>query len=446
MKRTALLLALAFGFPSAPLRAEEEAPAPEELMTVGEALTVARCMPYIEGMIPRIEACTRMRFHRPVPLSIMPKSQYEAMRKDESPTNLMRHTVAFYVPGANTMTLIPWAIDDPRDPKKPMQSWIGVAEPVLVHEMTHAIHHQNFHSEGRNYAVSMRPAGLSEEDIDRSTVDFLLTEGVAEWVSLRASLFPSGTFRKPDTEPQGVRRYMNTYKPNGQVPYRAILFENGYQDGMTLMHHLELKGGQLAIRAVLYRPPPRVLFFQPALFAEIDLDDPPEPEPIFQFLHPAAVGKEGVLLAVNPGRDRCFEESVTFGVRAYGCLLGYWAKADNGSEYSFFVANPDNPGSWSEEQVEGLKAQYGGALQEKEATLPLSEGVKAKLWVSVGSDGTQFARAEANGLVVIALEKDATPNLEARVLHALRALQIVKPRAGVYREALEKATKLYEAG
>ena len=50
-------------------------------------------------------------------------------------------------------------------------------------------------------------------------------------------------------------------------------------------------------------------------------------------------------------------------------------------------------------------------------------------------------RAEVGGLVICAKESKPTPNLQERVLLALRALYIRRPKPGVYAEAMKQASK-----
>ena len=61
-------------------------------------------------------------------------------------------------------------------------------------------------------------------------------------------------------------------------------------------------------------------------------------------------------------------------------------------------------------------------------------------------DGSLYVRAETAGLVVLAHESKPTANLEQRVLLALRALYIVKPKAKLYDAAKAKAMAALEKG
>jgi hypothetical protein len=132
-------------------------------------------------------------------------------------------------------------------------------------------------------------------------------------------------------------------------------------------------------------------------------------------------------------------------MRAEGCLIGYVADVgapndpQGESRYAFFVANPDAPGDWSAAQASSLKAMNPAGAAEKDVTLPLTDGVKAKLITVKMDDGGTYVRAEASGLVVLAHESKPTPILEDRMIQALRALYICKPKLKLYDEALAKA-------
>ena len=56
-------------------------------------------------------------------------------------------------------------------------------------------------------------------------------------------------------------------------------------------------------------------------------------------------------------------------------------------------------------------------------------------------DGSLWVRGEAGGMVVVAHEEKPTSNLERRVLLALRALYIYKPKKGLYDAAKAAAIK-----
>jgi hypothetical protein len=240
---------------------------------------------------------------------------------------------------------------------------------------------------------------------------------------------------------------MTHYKPNGKDPYRVLLSASGYQDGIDLLHHLTLKAGPRGVRAVLYRPPPRELFFQPSLLATVDLDDPPNPDSIFGFLSPKLLAGGEIQLAVNPGANRFFERAIgQISERARGCLIGYVTEIDDAetnslSRYAFFVADPDDPGAWSAAQATSLKALNPATAKEKTAAVPLHDGVKAKVVTVSLDDGSRYVRAETGGLVVLAFENKPTSTLEERTVYALSALYIRRPSPKIYDKALVEARK-----
>ena len=80
--------------------------------------------------------------------------------------------------------------------------------------------------------------------------------------------------------------------------------------------------------------------------------------------------------------------------QAEGCLLGYVAEADGPDggmyRYAIFIADPDDPGHWSEDQANGLKNLEGGTASEKTVPLPLTRGVKAKVLTVKGAAGGRY--------------------------------------------------------
>jgi hypothetical protein len=450
MQRLLVLLLLA-GAASAQERA---------LMTAGDALNAEMCAKIRDAVTPRIEAFTRMKFRRSVPIGIQPRSEWEAAQKQDGFAGFSaKHALAFYNPGSNRVTVVPWVIGgypgpgQKGDPKLlSVEEWVAELEPTLIHELTHAIHHQNFYSEGRSVMASLRAGGLSEEEIDQSTVQFLLGEGFPELVASRTTEFKTYMDRSPTQDLEGVRHYMKTYKPNDKDPYRVTLSLSGYNDGLTLLHHLQLASAARGVRACLYRPPPRVLLFQPDLLKAVDLEDPPDPDSIFAFLSPELLKGHDVRLAVNPGSGRFFEGAYESGMRVEGCLIGYVAEVGaagdpNGeSRYAFFVADPDGPGEWSGAQASSLKTMNPAGAAEKDVALPLSDKVTAKVITVKMEDGSLYVRAEAGGVVVLAHESKPTPILEERVIKALRALYICKPKPKLYDEAKAKAMAAFEKG
>ena len=420
----------------------------DERVEAAEGIDEEACQRLRDRVIPRIEAFTRMKYRRPVPMRILPRAEWiQAQKASGYAGHSARHMVAFYSPGDNEVTIIPWAlgrysVDDAKTTplQKTRGEWVAALEPTLIHELVHAIHHQNFHIEERSYGTSLRTDGLSEEEIDTSTVQFLLGEGFPEFVALRTTAYPERMDRYPADELDPVGRYMRVYTPDGEQPFRIILFDNGYGDSLTLLHHLFLKAGARGIRAVLYRPPPRLLLFQPAILGAIELDDPPDPDSIFGFLSPEILKGTEVHLAVDPGAGRYFRGAWRSGARRSGCLIGYVAHVEGG-DYAFFVADPDRPGSWSEEQAHALEALHPPGAKKTRAKLPLMKGPggQASLVRVRTADRGLYVRAETNGLVVLAYEPNPTENLTDRVLAALRVLCLKRPKAKLYDRALQEA-------
>jgi len=426
-------------------------------VTAGEALNAEMCVKIRDTVIPRIEAFTRMKFRRAVPMQVQLKSEWEnGLKQGGFGGQMARHGLAFYNPGSNRVTVVPWVIGgypppgqkgEPR--RRSVEEWVAELEPVLIHELTHGIHHQNFYSDVGFDVVSLQVGGLSEEELDNSTVDFLLGEGFPELVSVRTTEFRGQVQRTP-SQLDSVLRYMKTYQPNNKDPYRILLSNSGYVDGLNMCHHLQLAAGSRGVRACLYRPPPRVLLFQPDLLKTVDLEDPPDPDSIFGFLSPEVLKGQDVRLAVNPGSSRLFEGAYEGGGREPGCLIGYVANVGgtgdpNGEcRYAFFVANPDAPGEWSAAQAASLMAMNPAGAAERNVPLPKAENVKAKVVTVKMDDGSLYVRAETGGLVVLAHESKPTSNLEERVLMALRGLYIGKPKPKLYEEAKAKAVAALE--
>jgi hypothetical protein len=283
--------------------------------------------------------------------------------------------------------------------------------------------------------------------VDRSTVDFLLGEGVPELVSLRTTEFPAQMMRHPSKTPDSPGHYLRSYVPDGKEPYRSKLFAQGYEDGLNLSHHIQLRTGMRGVRALLYRPPPREVLFDPEVLATVDLEDPPDPDAVFGFLSPAVLTGAEIRVAVDPGRNRNFATAYASNRRADGCLLGYVAEVGapgepaGRSRYALFVADPDNDSPWIEEQADGLRALSPATVEEKDTVLPVTgrEQVPVKtLRVPLG-DGSVFLRAATDRLVVLAQETKPTKNLEERVLLALRVLYVQNPKPKLYDAALAAA-------
>jgi hypothetical protein len=227
-----------------------------------------------------------------------------------------------------------------------------------------------------------------------------------------------------------------------------MLLREGYVDGLNLSHHIQLRAGMRGVRALLYRPPPRQLLFDPDVLATVDLEDPPDPDSIFGFLSPELLKGSEVRLAVNPGRNRFFETAYV-GERADGCLLGYVAqvgeegKGSGVSRYAFFVADPDHPSPWHEEQAAGLPALNPSAAKETTGKLPETggEAVSVKIQRVPMPDGSLYLRAATKNLVVMAHEAKPTKSLEDRVMLALRVLYEQRPKPKLYDSAREVVDK-----
>jgi hypothetical protein len=421
-------------------------------ITAGEALDQETCQRLVNQLMPRIEAYTRMKYRRPVPTGVQPKVVWEARLKQSGfGGSTARSGLAMYNILANRIVVIPWVIGNylGGNPSKDTRAgWLRKLEPILLHELTHAIHHQNYFVVlGGARSASLRTGGLTEEQIDVSTVEFLIAEGTAELVSLRVASprTRAEMYRHPNRELPHARNYMRKYRPNGQDPYRVLLSRWGYQDGMDLMHHITLKAGPRGVRGVLYRQPKRALFFQPEILATVDLDDPPEPDSILGFLSPEILEGGEILLAVNPGENRFFRRAHEGRERADGCLIGFFARVGSddskhgSARYSFFVADPDNPGNWSNEQTASLKLLNPNGVKEYSKPLLMRKGRTAKFVQVKTEEGSVYLHAEADGLVVMAHESKPTDKLEERVLLALSALDIKRPTPNLYDAATTKA-------
>ena len=421
-----------------------------EVVTAGDAITREMCEKLRDLVIPRIEAYTRMKFRRPIPIQLEPLAVWQnKIQQDGFAGQAGRHALAYYTPSQNIVTVVPWVIGGylgGNPGKKSRDEWYADLEPTMIHELCHGIHHQNFYTEGRNYAASLKPRPTDSE-VERSTVDFLMGEGVPELVSLRTTDFIQNMHRHPRQELSGPIQYMRQYSPDGKQPYRMKLMALGYVDGLDLMHQISLRAGARGIRAILYRPPPMPLLFQPDILGTVDLDDPPDPDSVFGFLSPEILKGMEVRLAVNPGHGRYFDSAYRTGIRQEGCLLGYVAEvgSDTGpygtSRYAFWVSDPDHPASWRHDQAASLKALNPAAAKEKQVSTTSVRGhpIKATVIHVPLDDGSLYVRAEAEGLVVLAHESKPTKNLEERVVLALRSLWLRKPQPKVYDAALKKA-------
>jgi len=423
----------------------------EDMVTAGEALDVETCRRVADEVKARIETWCRMKYRRPVPVTVQPRASWErALKQTGYAGEAAKRGAAFYDVVNNYIIVVPWVIGGYREQEKPpkltKQEWVERLESTIIHELMHALHCQNFYIVlGGADAASLRVDGLTEREKDLSTVDFLIAEGMAELAAARTSTREARMLtRLPEKEISSGRIYWHRYQPDGKRPFRVILFDSGYQDGLDLLNMLARKAGPRALRAVLYRPPPRALLFQPKLLAKVDLDDPPDPDSILAFLSPDGVKFGEVYLAVSPGNRRYFRRAATgtTGPRSPGCLLGYTAvvggigEPHGKSSYAFFIADPDEPGTWSAEQA--------GSLREEGQASAKRVG-DAEFLVVKPEDGSLWVRAESRGLVVLAHETKPTPNLEERVRIALKALEIRRPRPAIYRDALKEASRRISA-
>ncbi len=420
-----------------------------ELEHAGDALDRATCRSLVADLVPAIERYTRMKFRRKVPVHVQTKAAWEqALKRKGFAGNAARTGLAFYDIIANAITVVPWTMGrylGGKPIRKTKQNWLGQLGPILIHELTHAIHYQNFYVPLGNARRATLRAGkdsIPEAELDQGTVAFLCSEGFAELVAVRTARPEARPYimRSPKREISGPGFFMERYRPDGRGPYRTKMSAYGYQDGLDMLHNLTFEVGPLGVRGVLYRPPPRLLLFQPKSLAEVRLDDPPNPDSIFRCLAAELPGE--VLLTVNPGSNRFFKRAYVApgrGTRVAGCLIGYFAESDSDeygySRYSFFVADPDDGGKWSAEQVESLKGL--GTVKERKASIHLSN--KKATVVSVSSDGGRYVRAELDGLVVLAHESKPSSTLEKRCLLALDALYLRKPTPNLYKAAFAKA-------
>ena len=303
-------------------------------MTAGKALDRETCERCADEVKARIERWCRMKYRRPVPVTVQPRSVWErAIKQQGYAGHAAKQGAAFYFPVQNFIQVVPWVIGGYQGTKNPpklsKQEWMDRLESTIIHELMHALHCQNFFIVlGGADTASLRTSGISARDKDVATVDFLVAEGVAELAAARTATREARMLsRLPEREISSGQIYWDRYQPDGKKPFRVILFDHGYQDGIDLLNQLVRKAGPRALRAVLYRPPPRALLFQPELLAKVNLDDPPDPDAVFAFLSPDGVKFGEVFLAVSPGKNRYFRRAATgtTGPRSTGCLLGYTA-------------------------------------------------------------------------------------------------------------------------
>jgi len=438
--RASLALVVAFSV----ARAQEA-----DAVTADEALTVDTCTAVAKRVMANVEAYTRTKFRRPVPVGLLPKVVWENMLKQTGfGGEVARTGLAFYTIEANSITVNPWVIGGFQGGKPMVKSrveWIDKLESIMIHELFHALHNQNFHVVlGGARSASLRTGGQSPQEIAEATVEFLTAEGTAELVSVRtasASALPHLT-RRPGGQLASVEGYILKYQPNNKDPFRSILSATGYQDGLDVMHQLSLKAGPRGVRAILYRPPPPDLFFNPERLAALTLDDPPDPDSIFGYLSPERPTGNEVFLAVNPGHGRFFKAAMHTpgGPRAPGCLVGYVTSIGDESDpngrgnFGFWVSDPDQKGTWSADQVASLKEQNPGGVSEKEVPMSpiISKKEKVALLTVKMPDGSTYIRGECQGMVVLAQESKPSEKLERRVADAVAALYIRRPTPGLY--------------
>ena len=430
----------------------------EEAVTADVALDTETCKAVAAKTMRAIEAYTRMKFRRRTPVLVEPRAIWEARLKQEGfAGGAARIWAAYYDGVQNTITVVPWTIggfDGGSPVRRTRSEWVLLLESIMIHELMHALHNQNFHVVlGGARTASLRADGLSEAEIDEATVEFLASEGIAELVSAR--VVSDGAryhlARRPERELSGPEIYWMRYQPDGKRPFRLLLSDTGYQDGLSLLHRLAMKAGPRGLRAILYRPPPRSLFFQPDFLAQAPLDDPPDPDSIFGFLSPDLPEGTDVLLAVNPGEGRLFRQAAHVPGGPQTCLIGYVTETgEQGgphgrSRYAFYVADPDAPGDWSATEAASLKELHPEGAKERPRPLPFAKGVTAAVLEVRMPDKSVYLRAEAAGLVVLAHETKPTRNLEERVLLALRALWMKRPTPKIYAEAAAAAQKVLDA-
>jgi len=389
MRRLPLLLALLTAAPAL---------AQEQMMTAGQALDRETCVRVADGVKDRIEKYMRLKYRRPVPVLVEPKESWERrLQQGGIGGHNARRGLAMYNIITNRIIVVPWVMGryPPLGPKPARlfkDEWVNRLESILIHELMHALHHQNFYVVlGGARQASVKVSGLTPEEKDISTVEFLTAEGTAELVAVRTATEGARPHlqRRPARELDIPQRYWDRFQPDGRQPFRVILSSFGYQYGLDILNRLARRSGPRAIRGLLYRQPPRELFFNPDLMAEkVDFDDPPDPDSIFAFLSPDGVKFGELHLAVWPGKNRVFSNALPGRGRnrSPGCLIGYWAASGDESgpmpgraNYAMFVADPDAPGTWSVEQAQSMRESDSGKVKEKKVALPMTDGVKADI-------------------------------------------------------------------
>ena len=158
--------------------AQEDGKKPE-LISSEDWITLENCQRLRDEAIQEIEEFTRIRYRRPVPINIMTSHEYSANRGASGFAGwISSHAAAFYSPGTNEITVIPFRKQGPA----PAAYWEASTRGTMIHEMAHALHHQNFWTLGPHHNAASKISGLSDDEIDAATVDNLLNEGFAELV------------------------------------------------------------------------------------------------------------------------------------------------------------------------------------------------------------------------------------------------------------------------
>ena len=396
----------------------------DEAVPVGDAITLELCDQVRDALVPRIEEQLRLRFHRTVPMRVQPLALWRNRARGLVVASVAPYGSAFYDSSTDTVTIVPWVIggdpNGPRVERKTRAAWRADLEPVAADVLTRALLHRNLPFDARRWHATLE-TDLAPDEAERCAADFLVTEGVVRYLVHRTCPGAAAP-REERADPAALLR---AYRPGGKEPYRIKLIVDGGRDGLDLAHRLALGSGMRGLRGVLYRPPPLALLVRPELLASVDFDEPPDPHSIFAFLAPDA--KVKVHLAMDPLRADFFGSS---NERREGCLVGYAAAAGS-SRYAFWVSDPDDPGTWREEQAAALR---GGAGERE---VDMRGGATVEVLIrAIPLEGAAVVRGDAGGLVVLAREATPAANLEQRVVTALRALWLKKPKPALYAEAL----------
>ena len=151
----------------------------DRMLTAGDALDARTCQEVAQSVRNRIEEWTRIKYRRPVPVNVQDRRVWERRLKASGVAgHNAKSGLAFYNIISNQITIVPWVIGryqgNKNPPKKFKDEWINKLESILIHELMHALHHQNFYVVlGGARQASLRTGGLSAEEKDVSTVEFL---------------------------------------------------------------------------------------------------------------------------------------------------------------------------------------------------------------------------------------------------------------------------------